>query len=138
MVHVLREAHKALRPTGVLLDLHPLPRHPSVEVWSGGRRVRLGSLDDTVGIELIRTAREHLAAVVGDGYFRIEARRWFDKLTHYSSLDDWLQRREEYGTSSVIPPELLQRVREEMRASRAELVTVERIRATGMKREDQT
>lgn len=138
MVHVLREVHKALRPTGVLLDLHPLPRHPCVEVWSGGRRVRLGSLDDAVGIQVTRAAREHLAAVVGAGYFRIEARRWFDQLTHYSNVDDWLQRRVEYGTSSIIPPDLLQRVHEEMDASRAELVLVERIRATRMKRVDQT
>lgn len=134
MVHVLRQTHKALRSRGVLLDLHPLPRHPWVEIWRGGRRIRLGLLDDTTFVEEVRAARACLEDVVREGIFRVEARRWFDWRIHYASVDAWLRRRKERDATSVIPPGMLDRARREMRKHGSILVTGERTRATVLRR----
>lgn len=129
MVHVLRQLHKTLRPRGVLLDVHPLPRHPRVEIWRSGRRTSLGHLDDTLGIHQIRAARARLAAIVREVLFQVGARRWFDWRVHYSSVEAWLRRREERNSTSVIPTGLLPRVRREMRTPGSTLVIGERTRA---------
>src|SRR5712692_10389440 len=114
VVHVLRKVHKTLRSHGLLLDIHPLPRHPWVEVWKGGRRKRLGLLDSTVGIETIRAVRALPTSIEREGLFTARAHRWFDWRSHYSGVDDWFRRREEYHSTNVIPPARLRRIRSEM------------------------
>lgn len=132
VVHVLRKVHRALRPRGVALEIHPLPVAPWVEVWRDGRRTRLGFLDYSTAIAAISSARSDLASVQREGLFRPRGRRYFDWRAHYPTVDDWLRRREEYGSSIAIPPGLLRRARRKMRPPRTTLVIGERTRATAM------
>lgn len=118
-----------------MLDLHPLPQHPRIEVWQGGRRIPLGLLDDSTFIKEIRAARTCLNSVVREGLFQVQARRWFDGYIHYSSVEAWLSRREERGHTSLISAGLLRRTRSEMRTQGSTLVVHERIRATSLKKE---
>ena len=37
MVHALEEAHRLLTPDGLLVDIHPLPEAPTIEVRQGGK-----------------------------------------------------------------------------------------------------
>lgn len=134
MVHVLQKIHEALRPHGVLLDVHPLPRHPWVEIRRGDRPTRIGHLDDSLGIELTLAARKLLDTVVSEGAFRVEARRWFDWRVHYGSVEAWLRRRADRGSTSVIPPRLLTRVRSEMSVQGTTLVVGQRTGATALRR----
>ena len=132
VVHVLRKVHKALRPRGVLLDIHPVPAHAWVEVVRDSRRKRLGYLDSSTVIERVREARRRRAAVLREGLFVPGPRRYFDWHAHYPSIEDWFRRREEYGSTAaiVIPPEVLRRVRVEMRRPGTIFVVGERTRAT--------
>jgi len=132
VVHVLRKVHKALRRRGVLLDVQPVPGHPWVEVWRNGVRTRLGHLDDTMGISMIKAARSRLAIVERERLFTVRGRRFFDWRVHCSGVEDWFRRREEHGSTSLIPPALLRRIRREMRFAGTTLVLGERIRATTM------
>jgi hypothetical protein len=134
VVHVLLQLHRSLRPNGFLLDVHPLPRHPLVEVRRGGRRLPLGALDDTVGIRNIRAARGRLRAVLREGSFRVEARRWFDQFMHFGSVEAWLRRREERDSTSLIPPGLLDRAEAEMRRPGSTLVIQQRVGATRLRK----
>ena len=37
MVHALEEIQRLLRPGGSLIDIHPFPEVPLIEVYQGGR-----------------------------------------------------------------------------------------------------
>lgn len=136
MVHVLRQTHKALNPHGVLLDVHPVPRPPSLEIRRGNGRLLLGYLDWTNAIASIRGARARLSSIVAEGLFRVRARRYYDLFQHFTSVEAWLRRRKDYGEDDdAIPPDLLARVRSGMMRPENTLVITERFRATVLSRE---
>jgi SAM-dependent methyltransferase len=132
VVHVLQQVHRSLRADGVFLDVHPVPRPPTVEAWRGSRKIVIGSPDE--GTATIRAARRQLERVISDGLFRVTARRWFDLHVHYSSVDGWLRRRDERGATSLIPNDLLAAARHEMRVPGTTLTVKERVRATALLR----
>jgi hypothetical protein len=129
VVHVLRKVHKALRPHGVLLDIHPVPAHHRVEVLREGHRSHLGYLDSSAVIERVRDARARLRVAQREGLFELRARRYFDWDAHYSTIEAWFRRRDEYGSMVRIPPELLRRLRRHMRRAGSTFVLSERTRA---------
>jgi hypothetical protein len=55
VVHVLREVHKALRPKGILLDIHPLPEDPRLEVVRDRGTQAVGTID---GRKIAATSEE--------------------------------------------------------------------------------
>ena len=134
MVHVLRQIHRTLAPRGVLLDVHPLPRDVVVEVWHERGRTPVGTLSDATGTPVVNAARAHLRSLVREGLFAVQKHRWFDLRFHFSSVDEWLRRREERGSSVTIPPGVRPRARRLMRSLQGTLVLSERVRATAMER----
>jgi hypothetical protein len=134
-VHVLRQVHGALRPNGLLLDFHPQPEDPRVEIVQSGDSVPIGAIDWTVDSREIRDARKRLAEVVREGLFRVVKRRWFDLAAYHESVDAWLAYREERGQMSPIPDEVLRRAHRELRPG-ARVAVIERIRATTLRRID--
>ena len=130
MVHVLRQIHKALKPDGVLLDVHPLPKAPPLEVWRGEDRTLVDYLDWEHAIELIENARRVLNSVVDEGLFTRRARRFFDLHETFPSVDAWLEHRREFDEQGAIRRDLLASARREMRKPGGTLVITERIRAT--------
>lgn len=134
MVHVLRQLHKALKPDGKLLDVHPLPQHNRVEVARDDARIVLGHLDSSGDFAKIRAARRRLNAVERDGLFRREGRRFFDLHMHFDTIGTWMETREEHGWTSEIPREVLQGARGELSIPGSSLVVVERSRATAFSR----
>lgn len=136
MVHVLRQIHKALKPRGVLLDVHPVPRPPAVEIWRGNRRPHLDFLDWTNAISSIRGARARLSSIVAEELFRVRARRYYDLCLHFTSVEAWLRRRRDYGKDEdAIRHELLARARRMMKSAGSTLVITERFRATALSKE---
>jgi hypothetical protein len=130
VVHVLSEIHRSLTDTGVLLDIHPLTRHPTVAVRTRDDIVVIGSPDDSVGIEMIRAARGSRNRVVREGLFLVDARRWFDLPVYYPSVDAWLARRRDRCSTSIVSDALLVKARQAMRAAGSTLVVTERVGAT--------
>lgn len=90
----------------------------------------MGYVDSTTGVARIKAARSLLDETIREGLFVVEDHRWFDWRAHYESVDDWLERREKYPSTSVIPPALLARVRRAMKVPGTTLVVGERTRAT--------
>ncbi len=132
-MHVLRQLHQALRPAGVLLDIHPEPQHPRVEIVRGNHSTPVGSLDWTQDIRDIREARERLVSVQRAGLFRVEGRRLFTFRIYHDDVDAWLAFREEHDSTNVVPPDVLRAARREMRAPGATLAVLERARATALR-----
>src|SRR5262245_2782675 len=76
MVHALRQAHRVLRPGGLLIDLRPAPAHRRVGIVSGGRYRPLGTTRET--LDLDRAAERAVSHVRRAGLFRLEAGIRFD------------------------------------------------------------
>jgi hypothetical protein len=129
-VHVLKQIHEALRPGGVLLDIHPLPGDLRVEVMRGQRSTGLGTLDASTDSEEIRQARLRLLAVQREGLFSLQRRRIFEVRIYHEGVDAWLDYRREHGSTTVISPELLRAARRSTKAKGSVLVIRERVRAS--------
>jgi hypothetical protein len=135
-VHVLRQLHAAIRPDGKLIDIHPQPEDPRVEIVGPDRSIPVGEIDWTVDSHEIRAARKRLAAVQREGLFRRERRRMFEFRMYHDSVDAWLEYRRARDATSTVPPRLLRAARREMRAEGTRLVVAERVRATALRRVD--
>ena len=134
-MHVLRNIHRWLRPDGVLLDLHPEPAHPRVEVYIDGvGNVHLGWIDSTSVTTNIHRARETLTSIVQAGWFTSGRSMTFDFVSHFPSVDDWLRHREERRARSVVDPAIIERARELLSAKTGEVVVRERVFAARFNR----
>ena len=104
-----------------------------VEVWQGGRVVRIGHLDQEEDIRDILDARSRLDQVEAEGWYSTERRRFFDLLAHFPSAQDWLDYRAKEGDSGV-SAELLASANRLLAAGGGELVVGEAIRASVLPR----
>ena len=85
MVHGLEEIHRLLKPDASLVDIHPIPIAPLIEVYQGGRLVfaePVPAYDD----EDERAAEDALARVLQRRLFVVEREAAFDFLTYGSSV----------------------------------------------------
>jgi hypothetical protein len=84
VVHALRKIHEALVPSGILLDMHPIP--PATRAQVGGRS--LGEFDDAEFWEIVAATEAPLAAT---DLFVWEAEIEFDWLERFDSGAGLLQ-----------------------------------------------
>jgi hypothetical protein len=76
MVHALREAHRVLKPAGLVIDLRPRSAHRPVGITCEGRFQPLGIVHRN--IDDVRAANRAVTCVVRAGLFKIEERVRFD------------------------------------------------------------
>jgi hypothetical protein len=135
-VDVLKRIHRWLRRGGLLLDLHPEPEQPLVELTLDGiRNVYLGRIDTTALIGNIHGARAALRSVVEAGWFERERSVVFDFVSHFPGVDEWLQHREKHRSSSVVDQAIIVSARSVLSAvTSGELQVSERVLATRFKR----
>lgn len=88
MVHALEKTKRLLRTDGVLIDIHPVPGAPVIEVRSGERVVLAEPSPSYDYDDDLRNADQALAWVVQDGIFRLEARREFEFVTYASTISE--------------------------------------------------
>lgn len=103
MVHALREAHRVLKPEGLLLDVRPAPSHRRVGILSHTGQWKLVATmkedldDDRAANAAIKTAiRERLFK--REAYASIDLRRHVDTMSDFQA---WLQ---EFSTLGPFPP----------------------------------
>lgn len=134
MVDALRRIHHSLRPSGVLLDLHPQPEPETVEVWRGETRDLIGHVLDEQDMSDVTQAESRLDLMERDGWFTTETRRTFDLLTHFPSVDEWFTYRSDNDYSGVVSEDVESTARRLLAERDCDLVTREPIRASLLKR----
>ena len=72
MVHALQQIQRLLKPSGNLIDIHPMDKPPPVEVRLGPQTHRLGYLRETDDSIEYRQADAAVAQVVREGLFVVE------------------------------------------------------------------
>jgi len=124
MVHALHEAHRVLKPDGILVDLRPAAVHRRVGVVCKGSYRELGSMREKFDDDL--AANRAVAQILQEGLFKTEwhtqfdcrrvmdtldeFRTWIDEFVQLSSLlsHDWLIEEVEhaleqaYGKTEII------------------------------------
>ena len=85
MVHALEEIRRLLKPTGTLIDIHPVAESSPIEIHHRGKI-------DVAGYLLVRQwcadyeqADQALLEIVRGGLFAVERESVLDSLTHYGS-----------------------------------------------------
>jgi hypothetical protein len=88
MVHALREAHRVLRPAGILIDLRPAAKHRRVGLGQGRRWRQVGVMRESFGED--RAADRAVAQALRTGLFRRGARAEFRVDREMDTMDDFL------------------------------------------------
>jgi hypothetical protein len=84
VVHALRRIDAALVPDGSLVDIHPVP--PAEQAEAAGRR--LGRLDETEFLALVRATERELAAA---GLFELAAEVEGDVVERFDTLEEFFE-----------------------------------------------
>jgi len=129
-VHVLNKVHCSLRAGGVLLETHPQPENPSIEVrLASGTVVPIGTIDASALISNIHTARASLGQVIASGNFHPEREVTFEFLAEHASVEAWLAYREQRDTTGKLSDTVIARARTLLGKSPGVIVVRERSRA---------
>jgi len=88
MVHALEEIHRLLKPTGMLIDIHPVAEASPIEIHHGGKIDLAGNLSVRQWLTDYQQADIALAEITQRGLFAIERESVFDSLTHYESVEE--------------------------------------------------
>jgi SAM-dependent methyltransferase len=121
MVHALEALHRLLRHDGRLIDIHPVPDAPVIEVVKAGKIVfaePTPSHDDAD----YRQADAASAQVVQRGLFAVERKGEFDFLTYAASYGELRDYMEEANASEDRPVDKATAAKEAALAARVETV----------------
>ena len=71
-----------------MLDIHPQPQQPQIEVQVGDRSVEVGHLDVSNSISEIHAARTVLASTIEERLFQKEQEAKLEFVYHFDSVDE--------------------------------------------------
>jgi len=120
-VRALRNIHSALRPGGLLLDIHPEPKHPWLVAQVDAQTIPVGQLDESFRIGTVRFARAALQQASDDGLFAFERETTFVFTYHFADVDAWLGHMAGHWASAGIPVDMAKRARELLATGEGEL-----------------
>ena len=110
-MNALNTIYGALRPRGLLLNLHPEAAHSKIEARVGRKTIPLGQLDETQLIHDVTVARRGLQTVIDARRFVIEREVHFTYILHFGNVDEWLAYMAEHAKKAIIPAEVIARAR---------------------------
>ena len=88
MVHALEEIHRLLKPTGALIDIHPVAESSPIELHQSGNIDLVGHLSVRQWCIDFQQADNALTEIAQRGLFAVEREDVFDSLTYYSSAEE--------------------------------------------------
>ncbi|MDP6822689.1 MAG: hypothetical protein QF554_05290 [Dehalococcoidia bacterium] len=133
----MKNLHRAVRPGGIVLDVHPEPADARrILVRTGANEADAGDLAWTRDfVAAIRKARTALDDCVTSGMFERIAEETFLFREYYNSEESWQQTLDKVSVGTFnASNDLMARARETMPNGRAEIVLEEDVRALVLRR----
>ncbi len=122
-----------MRPNGLLLDLHPEPEFPRLEVHAGDGVTSVGDLDTSANVAKVHAARAVLASAIDAGYFVREDATTFEFRYYFDTIDTWLAYMAERWKEAAIAPTLVTRIRSVLHPPTGRLVIRESVHAARLR-----
>ena len=91
MVHALEEIHRLVKPTGILIDIHPVAEASPIEIHQGGKIDLAGDLSVRQWCSDYQQADDALTEIAQRGLFAVEREGVFNSLTHYDTAAEMRQ-----------------------------------------------
>jgi hypothetical protein len=88
MVHALEEIHRLLKPSGFLIDIHPVAEHSSIEIHQNGKVDLVGQLKVSQWCVDFQEADKALDEIIQRNMFTVEQKGMFETLTYYDSATE--------------------------------------------------
>jgi hypothetical protein len=88
MVHALEEIHRLLKPTGTLIDIHPVAESSPIELHQNEKIELVGSLSVRQWCVDYQQADNALTEIARRGLFAVEREALFDSMTHYTTVEE--------------------------------------------------
>lgn len=123
MVHALREAHRVLKPDGLLVDLRPGAVHRRVGIEVDGQYKQLAIMDESLKDDY--AANRAVAEIIQEGLFKTVSRIQVNCDRHMALTDfsSWLA---DFATDRDARPErlirIVERAFEEINGKRKKIV----------------
>ena len=95
MVHALREAHRILKPNGLLFDLRPGLKHRRVGLSRAGRWHPVGTMRENFSDD--RAANAAVALILREGLFERERKMQLDLKRYLDTLKELREWLDEYS-----------------------------------------
>lgn len=133
-MRALRNIHSALRPGGLLLDIHPEPKHPWLVAQVDEQTIPIGQLDESFRIGTVRLARAALQSGVDDGLFIFERETTFIFTYHFADVDAWLGHMAGQWASAGIPADMAERASDLLATGKGELRIPREIHAARLRK----
>jgi hypothetical protein len=133
-VRALRNIHSALRPGGLLLDIHPEPKHPWLVAQVDAQAIPVGQLDESFRIGTVRSARAALQSVIDEGLFVSEREMTFIFTYYFADVDAWLSHMAGQWASAGIPADMAERASELLATGEGELRIPREIHAARLRK----
>ena len=146
MVHALEEIHRLVKPTGILIDIHPVAEASPIKIHQGEKIELVGDLSVRQWCSDYQHADETLTEIKQRGLFMVEREGMFNSLTYYDSAaemrTDWKETIDKFARDAQSIDEsapqaeaMAARAEELMQAagSGAELVVGERVHISRLK-----
>ena len=126
MVHALHEAHRVLKPNGVLIDLRPAAVHRQVGVGHSSQYRLLGVMRE--GFDDDYAATRAVATVVRQGLFKADGRERFECNRTMDSLAEFRVWLDEFVSLGKLPSHswLVRRVAQALHVGHAKMKIVVR------------
>lgn len=126
MVHALHEAHRVLKPDGLLLDLRPGPQHRRVGLAHRGRWHAVGTMREKLDDD--RAANAAVATILREGLFRRERQARIDLKRYLDTLKDFRAWIDEFTQLADLPSHdwLIERVESALEGKRGQAKIVVR------------
>jgi hypothetical protein len=121
MVHALEEIHRMLNPSGLLVDIHPVPELPLIRVYDHGEVLFEEPLMDTVDEDII-VAERALAEITDRGLFAAGMSHAFDYQIYASSVGELRDYLELMNAFANNPKDEAAALREQELAARVEMI----------------
>ena len=133
-MRALRNIHSALRPGGLLLDIHPEPSHPQFEALTDGQATPIGSLDFSSRFGSVFAGRAALQSVVDAHLFVRERETTFVFIYRFATFDIWLDHVATRWSDARIPVGVTEHAREALASGHGTLRVLREIHAARLRK----